>query len=373
MHHSEAISYQPQRLVEPIRLPSRQPAIALQEIRMVHCLLGTDPARRIVHQQRLQQIQPFLAQHLHSVAIHHLLLRLPLPLRERRFEVWEGSDTRPLRLRRRAQDSEDLENLVNLAVSREQWLARRHLREDAPDTPHVDSRAVLAATKQDLGRTVPECDDFVGVSAERDAEGAGETEVGELEVAFLVDEEVLGFEIAVEDAVGVAVAGTLEELGAEFADLKMAFGISIRLLCVGPSMKTGCAQGECVCVSYHVRSHPQMPTPSIHYPLRQWLSSSALAHRQRLHVFLQVQVQVLKHQVQFMPICVYNVKQPNDIRIVHLLQQGDLADCGGGDALIFGLEADFLERDDALLRCSEIAGFIDDAVGACAGRGGLGN
>jgi len=63
----------------------------------------------------------------------------------------------------------------------------------------------------------------VGVGAERDAEGAREAEVGEFEVAFFVDEEVLGFEVAVEDAVGVAVAGSLEELVGEFLDLYTIF------------------------------------------------------------------------------------------------------------------------------------------------------
>jgi hypothetical protein len=46
----------------------------------------------------------------------------------------------------------------------------------------------------------------VGVSSKRHPEGAGEAEVGDFEVAGGVDEEVLGLEVAVEDAVGVAVA-----------------------------------------------------------------------------------------------------------------------------------------------------------------------
>ena len=48
----------------------------------------------------------------------------------------------------------------------------------------------------------------MGVGAEGDAEGASEPEIGEFEVAFTVDEEVLGFEVAMKDAVGVAVADT---------------------------------------------------------------------------------------------------------------------------------------------------------------------
>ena len=59
----------------------------------------------------------------------------------------------------------------------------------------------------------------MGVGAEGDAEGAGEAEVGEFEVAGGVDEEVLGLQVAVQDAVGVAVVDSGEELGGEFLDL----------------------------------------------------------------------------------------------------------------------------------------------------------
>jgi hypothetical protein len=36
---------------------------------------------------------------------------------------------------------------------------------------------------------------------------------------------------------------------------------------------------------------------------------------------------------------------PDDVGVVHLLEEGDLADGGGGDALVLLLEADLLERD----------------------------
>ena len=59
----------------------------------------------------------------------------------------------------------------------------------------------------------------MGVGPKWDAEGACEAEVGELEVAFFVDQKVLGFQVAVEDSVGVAVADAFEELEGEFLDL----------------------------------------------------------------------------------------------------------------------------------------------------------
>jgi hypothetical protein len=59
----------------------------------------------------------------------------------------------------------------------------------------------LPSTEQDLGRAVPECDDFVGVGAEGNAEGSCQTEVADFEVTVTVDEKILWFEIAMEDAV----------------------------------------------------------------------------------------------------------------------------------------------------------------------------
>ena len=78
----------------------------------------------------------------------------------------------------------------------------------------------MTTAEKDLRCAVPESDDFVCVGTERDAEGAGQTEIGQLQVAFLVDEQILRFEVTVQDAVGMAVAGTLEELEREFLDLR---------------------------------------------------------------------------------------------------------------------------------------------------------
>lgn len=56
---------------------------------------------------------------------------------------------------------------------------------------------------------------LVRVCPQGNAEGAGKTKVGELEVSFLVDEEVLRLQVAVEDTVRVAVVQALDKLVAE--------------------------------------------------------------------------------------------------------------------------------------------------------------
>lgn len=53
---------------------------------------------------------------------------------------------------------------------------------------------------------------LVRIRPERDAERAGETKVGKLQVAVLVDEQVLRLQVSVENPVRVAVVEPLDEL-----------------------------------------------------------------------------------------------------------------------------------------------------------------
>jgi hypothetical protein len=61
---------------------------------------------------------------------------------------------------RKANIPEDLENLINLRITREQRLFHGHFRENTSNTPHVDSGRVMSGTKQDFGCTIPEGDDL---------------------------------------------------------------------------------------------------------------------------------------------------------------------------------------------------------------------
>lgn len=56
----------------------------------------------------------------------------------------------------------------------------------------------------------------MGVGAHRDTEGASKTEVSELEVIMLVDEQILWLQVAVKNPVRVAVQKTGGELVSEF-------------------------------------------------------------------------------------------------------------------------------------------------------------
>jgi hypothetical protein len=60
-------------------------------------------------------------------------------------------------------------------------------------------------------------------------------------------------------------------------------------------------------------------------------------------------------------ISVDDVQQLHDVGVLHLLEQGDLADGCAGDTLIFGLETDLFQSDDTVGRV-QFAGLVDDTV-----------
>ena len=62
-----------------------------------------------------------------------------------------------------------------------------------------------------------------------------------------------------------------------------------------------------------------------------------------------------------MTVGVYNVKEAHNVRVVHLFEEGDLANCGGWDSFVFRFQADFLQGYDAA-SMGEVAGFVDNAV-----------
>jgi len=175
----------------------------------------------------------------------------------------------------------------------------------------------------------------VGVGAQRNAKGTSETEIGELQVAVAVDEQVLRLQVAVEHSVAVAVANALAQLAHELLD-------------------DGVAKSQ--------------PVQRLASTLRQRLTAAAVANWERLHVLLQIEIEELEDQVELVAIGVDNVEQLHDVRVAHLLEQRDLADGGRRNALIFGFEADLLQRDDAPV-VGEVAGLVDDTVSTCVAEG----
>ena len=86
------------------------------------------------------------------------------------------------------------------------------LVENAADGPHVDLTAVVLEAEEDFGGSIPESDDFVSVGFDGDGEGPGEAEVCDFDSEVVVDEDVLRLDVSMDDAVGVTVLQSRDQL-----------------------------------------------------------------------------------------------------------------------------------------------------------------
>lgn len=225
--------------------------------------------------------------------------------------LWELGDAGPRALRGRAHQAEDLLQLVLVGGAGEQRAARVHLGHDAAGGPDVDAGVVGAAAEQDVRGAVPQGDDLVGEGVDGDAKGAGEAKVGELELAARVDEQVLGLEVAVQDAVVVAEGDAAHQLVHEGLDGGGVEGASIAA---------------------------------------------------RVHVALQVLVHELEDEHELV-LGVNDVVQQDNVLVAQLLHERDLADGRRGRALL-RVEVDLLEGDQ-LARLA-VAALEDGGIGALA-------
>lgn len=172
----------------------------------------------------------------------------------------------------------------------------------------------------------------MGVCAQGHAKGAGETEIGQLEVAVLVDQQVLGLQIAMENTVGVTVLDALAELHHELAN--------------------------------NTVSHAQVH--QVHRcALGKSLATTTVSDGKGLHVLLEVEVEELKDEVKLVAIGVNDVKETDDVGVFQFFEEGDFADGGAGDAFILGFESNLLQGNDAAM-IAQVSGFIDNSIGACS-------
>ena len=295
----------------PLRRPHHHPPLHLHlRLCLILCLLllllllrpqqGQIP--KPLMSQRVQRTDPHLRPQLQHTTDQ--IQTHGVDLRQEHAQVLRGvdveitlvfrelGDSRPGALGGGAHDAEDLLQLVFVGGSREEGPSRVHLRHDAARGPDVDTGVVGAGAEEDVRGAVPQRDDLVGEGVDGDAERAGQTKIREFQLALDVDEEVLGLEVAVQDAVFVAEGDALEELVHEGFD-----GDVVELAAGAPAV----------------------------------------------HVFFEVFVHVFEDEHEFV-FRVDDVVQGDDVFVLELFHEGDFADgCAGG--AFFAVEVDFFEGD----------------------------
>ena len=92
--------------------------------------------------------------------------------------------------------------LINMIFSWEQRLALKHLSEDASSTPNVNLNIILLPCEHDLGCSVVSGGDVAGHLG---ILNTGKAKVANLQIAVLVDKDVTGLQITMNDTCGVNV------------------------------------------------------------------------------------------------------------------------------------------------------------------------
>lgn len=92
--------------------------------------------------------------------------------------------------------------LVDVILSWEQRLALKHLSKDASSTPDINLNIILLPCKHNLRCSVISGGD---ITSHLGILNTGKTEIANLEIAVLVDKDVAGLQIAMNDTCGVDI------------------------------------------------------------------------------------------------------------------------------------------------------------------------
>ncbi len=148
-----------------------------------------------------------------------LAQRNALPLGESRFKVRQLQRSRPVLFVGCALDLEDLENLIDFRIAREERSPLRHLSHDAPYGPYIYRCRVLLLSEEDLRSAVPQRHNLVSVRLHWESESPCQAEICQFDDAIFVDEKILRLQVSVHNTVSVTESGRLQDLVGEALDL----------------------------------------------------------------------------------------------------------------------------------------------------------
>ena len=114
---------------------------------------------------------------------------------------------------------EDLEDLVDFRVSVEERPLLNHFCEYAANSPDIHTQTVLFLSQKHFGSPVPKRLDFMSKSLDGDTKRPSKSEIGDLQVSHLINQQILRLEIPMDDPARVAVVHSVNELVEEQLDL----------------------------------------------------------------------------------------------------------------------------------------------------------
>lgn len=179
----------------------------------------------------------------------------------------------------------------------------------------------MSGAKENLGSPVPESNNLVSITLERNGEGAAKSQISDLEDAFvLVKQEILRLEVPMKNTVAMAVSNPLAELVKEALDERRRKGPRIGALAVG------------------------------------------------IDKLLEIGVEILEDEVEvglgtaiLVGVDVLDAEEADDVEgLREHLEEGDLTESGGRDAFLVHFEPGLLEGDK--LAAGLVFGLVDLAV-----------
>lgn len=138
-----------------------------------------------------------------------------LPFGECWLEIRKLKGLRPIVLVRSSLNLENLENLVDFWISSEKSFSLSHLSENATNGPNINRCWVLFLTEKNFRSSVPKGNYFMSISFHWETKGSCETEISKLNVAVLINQEILRLKISVHNSVSVAISSSLQNLISE--------------------------------------------------------------------------------------------------------------------------------------------------------------
>jgi hypothetical protein len=168
----------------------------------------------------------------------------------------------------------------------------------------------------------------MSITSQRNTKRPRQTKISQLEVSVLINEQVLRLQVAMQYPTRVTILNALNQ-------------IQHKLL-------------------HDLLAHSQV---SYGRSSSSWkrLSATAVCDRERVHVLFEIKVEKFHDEVELVAVGVNNIQEADDVGVVKLSQDGNLANGGAGNAFVFGLETDLFESDDAAI-VAEITGFVDNTI-----------
>lgn len=114
---------------------------------------------------------------------------------------------------------EYFEYLVNLTVTTEQRFFLSQLGKNTTNSPNVHSQTILLLAQQYFRSSVPKGFNLVGQGFDRQTESSCQSKVSNFECSCPINEQILRFEVAVNDSASMAVVDAIAELIKEEFDL----------------------------------------------------------------------------------------------------------------------------------------------------------